>query len=78
MTLQELNMGARFKTIGRRRVLTKRANTSTLLTKEEFPGSAQYVQHDENNNPVFVPRVEVVNSSGRKWNMLPETEIIPV
>jgi len=78
MTLQELRVGSRFRTTGRRRILIKRANTSVIFTKEEFPGSAQYVQHDEQGNPVFLPRVEVVNSSGRNWNMLPETEVTPV
>lgn len=78
MTLRELPIGRRFKANGRRRILTKRADTSTLLLKEEFPGSALYIQHDEKGDPIFIPMVEVMNSSGRKWNMPPETEVISV
>lgn len=80
MTLDQLPDGARFRTPGRRRVLTKVGNGrgSHPLAKEIFPGSALHIVHDDRGEIIFVPHHEVRNSSGRKWDMKSDVEVIQV
>lgn len=84
MTLKELPVGAKFKTPflkKKRRVLTKIRNIgsgSHPLTKQEIPGGAQYIQHDEKGETIFIPHCEVKNSSGRRFDMQADTIVMQI
>jgi hypothetical protein len=78
LLLKDLQVGSRFRTLNRRRILikiSKEGRGSHPLTKQIFPGSAQHIQHDEKGEIIFVPHCEVRNSSGRKWDMAADTKV---
>lgn len=79
--LKDLPVGSKFKTPGRRRVLTKTNQTGRgahPLAKEIFPGSALHIQHDSKGEIIFVPHCEVKNTSGRSWDMPADKEVYPI
>ena len=76
MILKDAPVLQRFRTLGRRRILIKflpYGQNSHILTDQ-----LGNVQHHPNGDPIHIPHCTVRNSSGQKFDMKADTEIIPV
>lgn len=70
MTLEQLPEGAKFKTPGRRRILTKIKN---------FSWQAHPIRDKESGRIIGeIKHCVVKNSSGRKYDMPADKEVIPI